>query len=128
MRDVFLQKGQEKVKKLKLEVNANNIPDDEAAERLKQSGILITPPINKDYWVVRVNLFEDQYVQAFPKFMTIGIGFAIEEDWNCNLPYINSTAERICNHIWHNRRYVAIKRKRTIRAIEMIQTFLKERL
>lgn len=116
------------MKKLKLEVNANNLPEDESEEKLKKRGILITPCINKDYWVVRVHLFEDQYVQAFPKFSTMGIGFAIEEDWNTNLPYKNCTAEQICNHIWHNRRYVAIKKKRTMRAIKMIQDFLKEKL
>lgn len=115
------------MKKLKLEVNMNNVPDDEAAERLKQQRILITPPIDKDYWVVRVHLFEDQYVQAFPKFTTLGIGFAIEDDWNTNLPY-TTEADEIRQHIWHNRRYIAIKKKRTNRAITMIQEFLKEKL
>ena len=113
--------------KLKLEVNMNNVPDDEAKESLKKQGIMITPPIDKDYWVVRVKLFEDQYIQAFPKFITMGIGFAIEEDWNTNLPY-TCEADEIRKHIWHNRRYVAIKKKRTIRAILMIQEFLKARL
>lgn len=115
------------MKKLKLEVNLNNIPNDAAAERLKSQGILITPPIDKDYWIVRINLFDDQYVQAFPKFGTIGIGFAIEDDWNTNLPY-TSEADHIRKHIWHNRRYIAIKKKRTNRAISMIQDFLKEKL
>jgi hypothetical protein len=89
------------------------------------STIMIPPPIgDKDYWLFRVNLFEDQSVIAFPKFGTIGIGFAIEDDWNTNLPYKGS-AESICNHIWHNRRYVAIKKKRTIKAIEMLQEAIK---
>lgn len=110
---------------MKLEINSKNVRDSEAGESLKKRGILITPPIDKDYWVVRVKLFEDQYINAFPKFITIGIGFAIEEDWNCNLPY-TSDAEEIRKHIWHNRRYVAIGKKKTIKAIEMIQNFLKE--
>jgi hypothetical protein len=109
---------------LKLELNSNKVTD-EQSESLKKLGIMITPCIDKDYWVVRVNIFEDQYIQAFPKFATMGIGFSIEEDWNTNLPF-SCEAEKICSHIWHNRRYIAIKKKRCIKAIEMIQAYLKE--
>ncbi len=112
------------MKQLKLEVNTKDLSN-EKVETLKKQGILVTPAIDANYWSVRVNIFEDQYIQAFPKFMTMGIGFAIEDDWNTNLPYC-SLAEEICSHIWHNRRYVAIKKKRCIKAIEMIQAYLKE--
>jgi hypothetical protein len=114
------------MKRLKLEINRNNVSD-ESAEKLKKQGIMITPPIDKDYWIVRVKLFEDQYIQAFPKFITMGIGFSIEEDWNTNLPYTCETDE-IRKHIWHNRKYIAIKKKRANRAIAMIQQFLKEQI
>jgi len=112
------------MKKLKLEINQNHVSGNEE-NVLKNRGIMITPPINKDYWTLRIHLYEDQYIQAFQKFMTLGIGFAIEDDWNTNLPY-TCDAEEILNHIWHNRRYVAIKKKRTLRAIKMIQDFIKE--
>ncbi len=109
------------MKKLVLEINAKTVTDNISISK----NILITPPIDEDYWTVRVNIYEDQYIQAFPKFTTMGIGFAIEDDWNRNLPF-SSSAEEIMLHIWYNRRYVAIKKKRCIKAIEMIQAYLKE--
>lgn len=63
--------------------------------------VLLTPKIDEDYWSYRVCLNSRQAVVAFPKFGTIGIGFAREEDWNTNLPYTCSTLE-IVSHIWHN--------------------------
>lgn len=113
------------MKKLKLEINGRNVRDKEAEERMLASGIMITPPIDEDFWILRVKLFEDQYINAFPKFSTIGIGFAIEEDWNTNLPY-TIAAENIWEHIKPNRRYIAIKKKRTCRAIKMIQDYIIE--
>lgn len=110
--------------KLKVEINKAFVAD-ENTQKLAASGILVTPPVSDAYWLFRVNLFEDQSVIAFPKFMTLGIGFAIEDDWNTNLPY-KQEAEIICNHIWHNRRYIAIKKKRTICAIELLQKTIKE--
>jgi hypothetical protein len=115
------------MKKLKLEINARNVRDKEAEERMLASGIMITPAIDEDYWILRVKLFEDQYINAFHKFSTIGIGFAIEDDWNTNLPY-TCDAEKIWNHIKHNRRYIAIKKKRTCRAIRMIQDYIIEQV
>lgn len=115
------------MKKLKLEVNLNSVCNKYAEDRILALGIMITPAIDEEYWVLRVKLFEDQYINAFHKFGTIGIGFAKEEDWNTNLPH-TSKAEEIWNHIKHNRRYIAIKKNRTCRAIKMIQDFLKEKL
>lgn len=72
------------------------------ADRTPRAGAaLITPPINEDYWAYRVRLNDRQSVVGFPKFGTIGIGFAVEEDWNTNLPYTCETIE-IVSHIWHN--------------------------
>lgn len=107
------------MKKLILE-RCDRFFDDESNKR-----ILFTPPIDHDFWKYRVRLFEDQAIVGFPKFTSIGIGFAIEEDWNTNLPS-SCDAEEILKHIWHNRRYVAIKKKRALKAIEMIKQAVLE--
>lgn len=86
--------------------------------------IMITPAIGEDYWLFRVHLYKDQYLLAFPKFTTIGIGFAKEEDWNTNLPY-TSKATEICEHIWHNRLYVHIEKSQVVEAIKMLQAITK---
>ena len=65
-------------------------------------GIAITPAIGEDYWAYRVRLSEAQAIVGFPKFFTVGIGFAQEEDWNTNLPYTCGT-EEIYDHIAHNK-------------------------
>lgn len=58
--------------------------------------IMITPALNEDYWAYRVRLSEKQAIVGFPKFGTIGIGFAVEDDdWNTNLPYSGCSAEEI---------------------------------
>lgn len=82
--------------------------------------VMMTPMIDEDYWVFRVKLHEDQAVVAFPKFSTMGIGFAQEEDWNTNLPYLCKT-ENICNHIWVNRKHKEITRPMVMKAIQMLQ-------
>ena len=61
--------------------------------------IMFTPAINKEYYIMRVVLYKDQALVAFPKFGLIGVGFAIEEgSWNTNLPY-QVEAERLYKHI-----------------------------
>jgi hypothetical protein len=82
---------------------------------------VITPPIDEDYWEYRVRLTDGQAVVGFPKFFTVGIGFAVEEDWNTNLPYLNCTAEEITNHIWHNRACTGVTRALVIEAVQMIR-------
>lgn len=64
--------------------------------------VSITPPIDEDYWAYRVRLSDSQAIVGFPKFGTIGIGFAVEEDWNTNLPYTCDT-DQIFEHIAHNK-------------------------
>ncbi len=86
----------------------------------KGSVLMMTPEIDEDYWAYRVKLCKDQSIVGFPKFTTIGIGFAQEDDWNTNLPY-TSNAEDICKHIWHNHKYKEITKAQTIEAIEMIR-------
>ena len=87
--------------------------------------IMLTPPIDEDYWEYRVRLSETQAVVGFPKFTTIGIGFAVEEDWNTNLPYFCST-EEIFDHIRHNKGDDAISDADVIEAIRLVQAAATE--
>lgn len=82
--------------------------------------LLLTPPINGDYWLLRVPLSANQAIVAFPKFMTIGVGFQQEENWNTNLPY-SQPAERIFEHISHNKADDAITDAECVAAIQLIQ-------
>lgn len=83
--------------------------------------IMITPPLDEDYWYWRVRLGANgQAIVGFPKFTTIGIGFAQEEDWNTNLPF-SCSAEVIYQHIKHNKKDGAISKQKCLEAIEMIR-------
>jgi len=82
--------------------------------------VMMTPAIDEDYWQYRVRLTDEQAVVGFPKFMTIGIGFAVEEDWNSNLPY-TVEAEQIFEHIKHNKGDDSIADDDVRAAIRMIQ-------
>jgi hypothetical protein len=82
--------------------------------------VMMTPPIGADYWAWRVRVGPGQAVIGFPKFMTIGIGFAVEDDWNTNLPY-TSDAEDIYRHIKHNKGDDSISDAECIAAIRLIQ-------
>ena len=90
------------------------------------AGIMITPPLDEDYWAYRVRLSETQAMLGFPKFGTIGVGFAQEEDWNTNLPY-TCGAEEIYAHIAHNKGDDAITREDCLTAIRMIQEAAQQR-
>ena len=82
--------------------------------------IMMTPPLDDDYWVFRIKLHADQALIAFPKFGTLGIGFAQEDDWNTNLPYSCKT-EEIYNHIKKNKKYTQITKATCIEAIEILR-------
>jgi hypothetical protein len=82
--------------------------------------VALTPPIDEGYWTYRVRLTDTQAVIGFPKFGMVGIGFAVEEDWNTNLPSGCST-EEIYQHIECNKGDDSITRERCIEAIRMIQ-------
>lgn len=84
-----------------------------------------TPPITEDYWEYRVRLSEMQAIVGFPKFGTIGIGFAKETDWNTNLPF-NMPAGDIFRHIKHNKGSAEIKVADCLTAIEMIRSAAKK--
>lgn len=82
--------------------------------------LLMTPPVGEDYWLFRVKLSDTQSIIGFPKFGTIGIGFAKETDWNTNLPY-TSSAHDIFEHIRHNKGDDSISDSDCIAAIELIR-------
>lgn len=84
--------------------------------------MMVTPPVGEDYWRYRVALNDKgQAIIGFPKFATIGIGFAQEEDWNTNLPY-NCDPQTIFDHIIHNKGDDQISDDDVMEAIRMIQT------
>jgi hypothetical protein len=81
---------------------------------------ILTPPIDEEYWEYRVVVSEGQAIVGFPKFGTIGIGFAVEDDWNTNLPYTCTTAQ-IFKHIKRNKGDASIPDLRCVLAIGLIQ-------
>jgi hypothetical protein len=86
------------------------------------------PPVTEDYWAYRVVVADGQAVVGFPKFFTIGIGFAVEVDWNTNLPY-TSEAIDIARHIWENRAPLpddVPSFDLVVHAIQMIQSAVAE--
>ena len=88
-------------------------------------GLMLTPALDEDYWLFRVRLSDAQAVVGFPKFGTIGVGFAVEEDWNTNLPYTCS-AEEIAKHIGHNKGDDAISDADVLAAIELVRDAASE--
>lgn len=97
--------------------------DDPPQEELLEAGgglIALTPPLDEDFWEYRVRLSDTQAILGFPKFFTIGIGFAQEEDWNTNLPYLVAT-EEIFGHIIHNKGDDSISDDDVRQAIRMVQ-------
>lgn len=87
--------------------------------------LMITPPLDEDYWAMRVKLKHGQAIVAFPKFGTIGCGFAKEKDWNTNLPLMSCTAEEIYAHIKHNKRHRDISDEECLSAIRALQEAYK---
>jgi hypothetical protein len=84
-----------------LQLERRDMPDRTPVVPMRRGTAMITPAIDDDYWIYRVRLTDRQAVVGFPKFGTVGIGFAAETDWNTNLPYRCQTIE-IVSHIWHN--------------------------
>lgn len=93
---------------------------DQPNETIHAGGGLFTPAVHDDYWVYRVRLSDKQAIVGFPKIVTIGIGFAVETDWNTNLPY-TCDAERIYEHIECNKGDHSISREDCVTAIRMVQ-------
>lgn len=94
---------------------------DEANETPVAGIVALTPSISADYWSYRVQLSDAQAVLGFPKFSTVGIGFAVEDDsWNTNLPY-HCPTDQILAHIIDNKGDDAISDADVREAIRMIQ-------
>ena len=87
--------------------------------------VMIAPLVDDDYWAYRVRLSETQAVVGFPKYTTIGIGFAVEEDWNTNLPY-SVDAHELFDHIHYNKGDDSISDEDCLKAIQMIQEAVRE--
>ena len=76
---------------------------EQADESPVTASVILTPLVDEDYWAYRVKLSDRQAVLGFPKFNTIGIGFAVEDaSWNTNLSY-TAPAEKIFDHIKRNK-------------------------
>jgi hypothetical protein len=97
---------------------------DQEDKTLHAGPVTVTPMIDEGYWAYRVRLSETQAIVAFPKFFTIGVGFAQEEDWNTNLPYTCETDE-IWQHIRHNKADDGISDEDCVAAIRLIQDAIK---
>lgn len=83
--------------------------------------IMFTPAISEDYWIMRIKLFRNQALVAFPKFGLIGVGFAVEKgSWNTNLPY-QTPADHLYRHIECNKKYDQITKEHCLKAIKMLQ-------
>ena len=108
---------------MNLEINSNC--KDAEPLKIDNTTILITPPINENYWLFRVAVSEKQAVVGFEKFTTIGIGFQHETDWNTNLPYQCSVQE-IFDHIAENKGDDSIPDKDCMEAIQLIQDAAKK--
>ena len=105
---------------LKLEINERFVKAKDGFVTPSGCGVVITPPLDEKYWMFRVKLCKDQSIVAFPKFNTYGIGFAIEDDWNTNLPW-RSPTEEIYGHIRRNKKYDEITKDDCIKAIDMLR-------
>lgn len=109
-----------------LEVNENCFDETPTFSLPGGQSISFTPPIGEGYWLFRVRLgSKGQAIIAFPKFSTIGISFAQEEDWNTNLPYTESAAH-IFAHIQHNKGDESIADSDCLEAIEAIRSAAKQ--
>lgn len=106
---------------MQLEYNSNVVSDNGNLG----NGVLMTPPINEDFWMMRVPVSDRQAVVCFPKFGTVGIGFQVEENWNTNLPHTQS-ATAIFEHIVHNKGDASVNDADCIEAIEMLQAAIKD--
>lgn len=109
---------------ISIEVNSTTVRDKAPLKIPGGPILMVTPPINEDYWLYRVQLKHGQSVVVFPKFGVLGCGFAIEEDWNTNLPLLSSSPERLFDHIKRNKEFDDISDDECIAAIAALQEFV----
>lgn len=113
------------VRKLAVEVNSKAVVDKAQFQLANGSLLMITPPIDEDFWLMRVPLSDKQAIVCFPKFGIIGCGFQKEEDWNTNLP-LSCEAEQIFRHISHNKGDDSIADADCIAAIRLLQDAIEK--
>lgn len=90
-----------------------------------RTAMSLTPFVSESYWAYRVKLSDRQAIVGFPKFSTVGIGFAVEEDWNTNLPYTCGVDE-IWKHVAHNKGDDTIVDADCVEAIRMVRAAIAE--
>ncbi len=111
---------------MNLEINGSFVKANDTFKTPNGGTISITPPLDKEYWAMRIPLSDKQAIVCFPKFFTVGIGFQIENaDWNTNLPY-SSPAKEIFEHIKCNKGDESISDEDCMRAIELLQEAIKK--
>ncbi len=103
------------------EVNESFVEANTTINADNENVVMFTPPLDENYWALRVKLSENQALVCFPKFATYGIGFQHEEDWNTNLPYVQD-ANEIYDHIKHNKGDDDVTRTQCIEAIYMLKS------
>ncbi|MEV6555917.1 hypothetical protein AB0M22_09385 [Nocardia sp. NPDC051756] len=97
---------------------------DQPALNAGNAAVHITPPIDENYWAYRVRLGEHQAIVGFRKFWTLGIGFAVEQDWNRNLPFSADTDD-ILRHILFNKGDASISDDDVRAAIVLVQDAIR---
>lgn len=108
-----------------IEINEKFIQANDVIRLKNGNAILVTPPLDEGYWIYRVRLNQSQAIVVFPKFGLLGCGFAIEKDWNTNLP-LACEAQEIYTHIKHNKRYADISDAECLAAIKALQEFVTD--
>jgi len=109
----------------KIEYNTSLNPTDEELGIIQGAPMIITPAITPEFWLFRVKVYKNQAILGFPKFGTIGIGFALEKgSWNTNLPY-TCTPDELYAHIKENKYYHRITEKQCLEAIKAVQEAAK---
>lgn len=76
-------------------------------------------------WAFRVKVSDKQAVIGFAKHLTIGVGFAVEEDENTNVPFVTKVLD-IFDYIKINKGDDHIPDERCIQAIRMVKTAAKK--
>lgn len=79
----------------------------------------------KKLYMFKIQMYQDQYLLAFPKFGKLAIGFSQEKVFNLNLPY-DCDAEQIFERISPNKRYKNITNEQCLKAIKLLQRHCAE--
>ena len=111
---------------LTIETSTKELPQ----PKIQAGAVMVTPPLDENFWRYKVQVSDHQAVVGFPKFNVIGIGFQHEEtDWDTNAPS-RLKAEIIYNHIKVNAKVKADNKAPSeelcLAAIRLIQATVNE--